>query len=104
MLAPGSGALISGESERADGEPMGAGNRTANRYYSGPPSDHFDGTLLFNPDGTPPGRFADFLKWQLSRGWSKWPAARPSQFAQAKTEPPIEGSGSRPRMVGHPVT
>ena len=80
---------------------MAAGNRTANRYYSGPPSDHFDGTLFFNPDGKPPGRFADFLKWQLSRGWSKWPAAWPSQFAQAKPEQRIEGSGLRLTMVGH---
>ncbi|TIU66313.1 MAG: hypothetical protein E5W13_32850, partial [Mesorhizobium sp.] len=33
----------------AGGETLAARKRAANRYYSGPPSDHFDGTLFFNP-------------------------------------------------------
>lgn len=80
---------------------MAASNRTANRYYSGPPSDHFDGTLFFNPDGKPPGRFSDLLKWQLSGGRSKWPAAWPSPFPQAKPDKQIEGAALRLTMVGH---
>ena len=80
---------------------MAASNRTANRYYSGPPSDHFDGTLFFNPDGKPPGRFSDLLKWQLSGQRSKWPAAWPSPFPQAKPDKQIEGAALRLTMVGH---
>ncbi|TIX82764.1 MAG: hypothetical protein E5V27_12110, partial [Mesorhizobium sp.] len=46
----------------AGGETLAARKRAANRYYSGPPSDHFDGTLFFNPNGKPPARFSDLLK------------------------------------------
>lgn len=80
---------------------MVARKAAANRYYSGPPSDHFDGTLFFNPDGKPPGRFADLLKWQLSGGRSKWPPASPSPYPQAKPEQRIEGAALRVTMVGH---
>ncbi|TIQ35660.1 MAG: MBL fold metallo-hydrolase [Mesorhizobium sp.] len=80
---------------------MAAGKKAANRYYSGPPSDHFDGALFFNPDGRPPARFSDLLKWQLSGGRSKWPAAFPSPYRQAKPDKRIEGAGLRLTMVGH---
>ncbi|TGQ52471.1 hypothetical protein EN836_18715 [Mesorhizobium sp. M1C.F.Ca.ET.193.01.1.1] len=80
---------------------MAARKKPANRYYSGPPSDHFDGTLFFNPDGKPPGRFADLLRWQLGGGRSKWPAAWPSPYPQAKPEQRIEGTALRLTMVGH---
>ncbi|TIV45242.1 MAG: hypothetical protein E5V88_34045, partial [Mesorhizobium sp.] len=80
---------------------MAAGKRAANRYYSGPPSDHFDGALFFNPDGKPPGRFADLLKWQLNGGRSKWPAAHPSPYPQAKPDRRVEGKMLRLIMVGH---
>ncbi len=80
---------------------MAARKRAANRYYSGPPSDHFDGALFFNPDGKPPGRFTDLLKWQLSGERSKWPAANPSPFPPAEPAARIDGSGLRLTMVGH---
>ncbi|MEP6564906.1 MAG: MBL fold metallo-hydrolase [Mesorhizobium sp.] len=80
---------------------MAARKKAANRYYSGRPSDHFDGTLFFNPDGQPPGRFSDLLKWQLSGERSKWPAANPSPFEEAKPVERIDGSGLRLTMVGH---
>ncbi|QPC90097.1 MBL fold metallo-hydrolase [Mesorhizobium sp. INR15] len=80
---------------------MVAKKKAANRYYSGPHSDHFDGTLFFNPRGKPPGRFTDLLKWQLSGGRSKWPAANPSPFPQAKPAERMEGSELRVTMVGH---
>ncbi len=80
---------------------MAARKRAANRYYSGPPSDHFDGTLFFNPDGQMPGRFGDLLKWQFSGGRSKWPAANPSPFDPAEPAARIDGSGLRLTMVGH---
>ncbi|TRC96381.1 hypothetical protein FJV76_07930 [Mesorhizobium sp. WSM4303] len=80
---------------------MAARKRAANRYYSGPPSDHFDGTLFFNPDGQMPGRFTDLLKWQLSGERSKWPPANPSPFEPAEPAARIDGSGLRLTMVGH---
>ncbi|WP_421915553.1 MBL fold metallo-hydrolase [Mesorhizobium sp.] len=80
---------------------MAARKRAANRYYSGPPSDHFDGTLFFNPDGKPPGRFLDLLKWQLNGERSKWPPASPSPFPRAKPVPRIDGRALQVTMVGH---
>ena len=44
----------------------GAGGAVAfNRqaYYSGPVSDHFDGTRFFDPHGVPPKPFTDLLRW-----------------------------------------
>ncbi|MCU0832243.1 MAG: MBL fold metallo-hydrolase, partial [Rhizobiaceae bacterium] len=71
----------------------------ANAYYSGPASDHFDGTIFFNPDGTPPGRFADLLRWRFNGERQDWPTARPSRFAQAKPDASVEGM--RITFVGH---
>jgi L-ascorbate metabolism protein UlaG (beta-lactamase superfamily) len=62
----------------------------ANAYYAGPISDHFDGTIFFNPDGTPPGRFTDLLKWQLGGGRAAWPETWPSPFPSAKPEPRVD--------------
>jgi len=70
---------------------LAARKKAANRYYSGPPSDHFDGTLFFNPDGQMPGRFTDLLKWQLSGDRSKWPAVNPSPFEPAEPAARIDG-------------
>ncbi len=75
--------------------------KSGNRYYSGPTSDHFDGRIFFNPDGTPPGRFRDLLKWRLNGDRTKWPSEWPSPFPQAVPESRIEGSGLRVTMVGH---
>lgn len=73
----------------------------ANRYYSGPPSEHFDGTVFFNPDGRPPGAFTDLLRWQFGGGRAKWPAAYPSPFAPAKPAERVTGAGLTVTMVGH---
>ncbi|MDX8443735.1 MBL fold metallo-hydrolase [Mesorhizobium australafricanum] len=80
---------------------MAARTGTANRYYSGPPSDHFDGTMFFNPGGKPPGRFTDLLRWQFSGGRAKWPAAFPSPHPQAKPADRVDGGALRLTMVGH---
>jgi hypothetical protein len=92
---------MSSKRKPAGAATLAAKKTAANRYYSGPPSDHFDGTLFFNPDGHPPGRFADLLKWQLSGGRSKWPAADPSTFQQADPVERVDGSALRVTMVGH---
>ncbi len=36
-------------------------------------SDHFDGQKYFNPKGSPPKSFSDFLKWQWTRQKTQWP-------------------------------
>ncbi len=71
-----------------------------NGYYSGPPSDHFDGTHFFNPDGSPPRGFTELLRWQLDGRSVAWPDAVPSPFAPDK--PPARVAGApRIALVGH---
>lgn len=72
-----------------------------NLYYSGPPSDHFDGKVFFNPSGTPPRPFTDLLKWQLDGKRARWPAQWPSPFPAARPANRIEGAALRITMVGH---
>jgi hypothetical protein len=63
---------------------LGAGYVTAarshNRYYQGPPSDHFDGTRFFNPDGSKDRDLGEFLRWQLGGGHEDWADSYPSPF------------------------
>jgi L-ascorbate metabolism protein UlaG (beta-lactamase superfamily) len=73
---------------------------SANAYYSGPASDHFDGETFFNPGGTPPGSFRDLLRWQFSGEKQAWPKSRPSEFPQAKPVPKID-AGITATLVGH---
>jgi L-ascorbate metabolism protein UlaG (beta-lactamase superfamily) len=72
-----------------------------NRYYQGPVSDHFDGTSFYNPEGTPPGGFTDFLRWQFNGQKQKWPESFPSPFPQAKPAARVEGNGLIVTYVGH---
>ena len=51
---------------------------SGNPYYSGPRSDHFDGRIFFNPDGTPPGKFSDLMRWRFSGESVAWPEHYPS--------------------------
>lgn len=74
---------------------------SANRYYSGPVSDHFDGRTFFNPGGIPPRHLADLLKWQFGGGKRKWPRVWPSPFPPARPEARIESDALRITMVGH---
>ncbi len=76
-------------------------SQAANRYYDGPASDHFDGRLFFNPDGVPPGKFIDLLRWQLGDGRKKWPDQWPSPFSPAKPEARVKRRDLRVTMVGH---
>jgi L-ascorbate metabolism protein UlaG (beta-lactamase superfamily) len=78
-----------------------AASGSANPYYSGPVSDHFDGRVFFNPGGTPPRGFADFLRWQFGGGRARWPDAYPSPFPPARPEERVGGTGLRITFVGH---
>jgi L-ascorbate metabolism protein UlaG (beta-lactamase superfamily) len=70
----------------------------ANAYYAGPVSDHFDGTVFFNPGGTPPRSFRDLLRWQFSGERKSWPEERPSPFPLAK---PAPAAGPRDMIITH---
>ncbi|MBX9464995.1 MAG: MBL fold metallo-hydrolase [Aquamicrobium sp.] len=78
-----------------------AGNRPGSRYYSGPRSDHFDGTVFFNPQGKAPAGFTDLMRWQFGGGRARWPAEWPSPFPQARPEPRVTGRRLVVTMVGH---
>ena len=71
---------------------------TQNPYYSGPISDHFDGTRFFNP-GQPrtDRRFKDVLKWQFAGERAKWPGHVPVTPAV----PERRIAGLKATMVGH---
>lgn len=68
--------------------------------YTGPVSDHFDGERFFDPDGVPPKRMADVLRWQFNRKPAPWPDWAPSPHAD---RPPqrVDGAGVRLSFVGH---
>jgi L-ascorbate metabolism protein UlaG (beta-lactamase superfamily) len=46
-----------------------------NRYYHGPPSDHYDGERFFMPDLRVTKGARELLKWQLAGGRRAWPLA-----------------------------
>ncbi|WP_445191929.1 MBL fold metallo-hydrolase [Sphingomonas sp. Tas61C01] len=70
-----------------------------NRYYQGPPSDHFDGTRFFNPGQQPVDRgLGDMLRWKLGgAAAARWPASVP--VVQARPDARVDGL--RVTMVGH---
>ena len=57
-----------------------SGRAGRNRYYSGPVTDHFDGTHFFNPGGAHPNRLRDLLKWQFGEKRTRWPSRFDSPF------------------------
>jgi L-ascorbate metabolism protein UlaG (beta-lactamase superfamily) len=72
------------------------------KTYDGPISDHFDGMRFFDPDGAPPKRLAEVLRWQFggNRERAAWPDWMPSPHAD--TPPPrVEGDKVRLSFVGH---
>ncbi|MDQ0318755.1 L-ascorbate metabolism protein UlaG (beta-lactamase superfamily) [Pararhizobium capsulatum DSM 1112] len=73
----------------------------ANRYYSGPVSDHFDGTRFFNPDGEEPASALSLIRWKLGKGNVPWPRAFASPFPPAVPEGRVSGGRLVVTMVGH---
>lgn len=69
-----------------------------NRYYQGPPGDHFDGVRFFNPGQRSVDRgLRALLRWKLAGGAARWPASVP--VTPAKPEAAV--AGLRITMVGH---
>lgn len=70
------------------------------KTYAGPLSDHFDGTYFFDPDGSPPKKLWEVLRWQITKTAAKWPERAPSPYAD--TPPPqVNGGKARFSYVGH---
>jgi L-ascorbate metabolism protein UlaG (beta-lactamase superfamily) len=68
-------------------------------YYSGPPSDHFDGERFFNAGPPRDIGLWDLLRWRLAGERPEWPAA----VAITPDRPPlrVEGDGLRVSYIGH---
>ena len=55
-----------------------------NRYYKGPPSDHFDGVRFFNPGQPSTDRsLGELLRWRFGGHRARWQAAPGRQAAPA---------------------
>ena len=73
-------------------------SRSANPYYSGPPSGHFDGQRFFNPDHAPTDRsLRDLLRWKLKERPAAWPRSVPAR----QTVPEGRVAQVRATLVGH---
>jgi L-ascorbate metabolism protein UlaG (beta-lactamase superfamily) len=72
------------------------------KTYAGPKSDHFDGTTFFDPDGAPPKKLREVLRWQFGgdRKRRVWPERAPSGHSDI---PPPQVNGGKVRLsyVGH---
>lgn len=72
--------------------------RSGNPYYSGLPSDHFDGVRFFNPDHPDTDRgLRDLLRWKLKGTAAPWPRSVPVQ----QTVPDPRVAELRVTVVGH---
>jgi len=70
----------------------------ANRYYSGPPSDHFDGTRFFNPgEPTTDRGLLQILRWKATGQAAQWPGSVPITPAR----PAARVERLTVTMVGH---
>ena len=73
----------------------------ANPYYSGPVSDHFDGTRFFDPHGSEPKSLTGLLRWQFGGDpRSKWPESWPIEGTDT---PParVDSDDIRLAYIGH---
>ncbi len=87
--------------ERNRNNERAAVSEIQNPYYTGPISDHFDGTVFFNPEGEAPLGFRELMRWQFGGGRMAWPKSAPSPFPPAKPDDRVDGDGLRVTMVGH---
>ncbi|WP_024514830.1 MBL fold metallo-hydrolase [Bradyrhizobium sp. Tv2a-2] len=77
-------------------------SRRNEKTYSGPKSDHFDGERFFDPQGAPPKKLREVLRWQFGgeRERVKWPEWVDNAFSD--TPPPrVDGGKVRLSFVGH---
>jgi L-ascorbate metabolism protein UlaG (beta-lactamase superfamily) len=69
-----------------------------NRYYRGPPSDHFDGHRFFNPNHPNTDRsLLQLLRWRFGGKRATWPATT----SVRPVAPELRVDGLRITMIGH---
>lgn len=69
-----------------------------NRYYSGPVTDHFDGTRFHSPGQPSPDRsLREVLRWQREGARTPWP----KDVTVTASVPPAHSELARLTMVGH---
>lgn len=74
------------------------GGMPSNRYYQGPPSDHFDGVRFFNTGQPSTDRsLGDILRWRWGERRAPWPKG--VEVSPATPEPVVDRL--RVTMVGH---
>ncbi len=71
---------------------------SANPYYQGPVTDHFDGTRFHLAGHVADKQLRDRLRWRFGGGKARWPKQAPSPFADT---PPVRVAGLRVVLVGH---
>ena len=69
-------------------------------YHQGPVTDHFDGVHFFDPDGVPPKRLTDLLRWWGSSDKAEWPA-HVDNLHDDRPPQRVEGAALRVSFVGH---
>lgn len=75
--------------------------KSGNRYYSGPVSDNFDGTLFHSPGQPSPDKsLGDLLRWRRESRQARWPKHVPV----TPQIPPLRSDLPRITMVGHAST
>lgn len=71
---------------------------TRNRYYTGPVTDHFNGSRFFNPDQVSTDRsLRDIWQWRRTSHPAQWPTS----VAINSVVPEKNVAGLRVTMVGH---
>lgn len=73
-----------------------------NRYYQGPPSDHFDGERFFMPEHVAGCKWG-FLKWQLGGERVRWPRRVENRPHDALPDI-LNGSEVHVTVIGHATT
>ena len=71
-----------------------------NRYYQGPPSDHFDGVRFFTPGAPADKSFGDLVKFLAGTRFAPWPRSvdnPPPSPVLAR----VEGAALRVTTIGH---
>ena len=79
------------------------GGRSANAYYNGSVSDHFDGRVFFNRGVEGPKSFGEFLRWNLMETSESWPDNFPSPHAPPSASLLQDRQNDRVRVIyiGH---
>lgn len=70
------------------------------KFYSGPPTDHFNGKHFYNPSGGGPGGGRGLLHWLLNRQpgpWRKWIDSAPGAIPPDR----VSGGAIRVTFIGH---